>query len=80
MVAKGEYDLMANRSHRRLPTLVFVTAHQHEAAGMIRDPGARISIMATSAAYALEKIGRIYVRNPFPSAVSQPLHAGGVHM
>ena len=37
MVAKGEYDLMANRSHRRLPTLLSVRAHQHEAGGMIRD-------------------------------------------
>ena len=49
MVAKGEYDLMANRSHRRLPTLSCVRAHQHEAGRMIRDSGARISIMATGA-------------------------------
>ena len=47
MVAKSEYDLMANRSHRRLPTLLLVKAHLHEAARMIRDSGARISIMAT---------------------------------
>ena len=66
MVAKGEYDLMANRSHRRLPTLRLVQAHLHEAAGMIRDSGARISIMATGATHAPEKTGRIYDRNPFP--------------
>lgn len=68
MVAKGEYDLMANRSHRRLPTLLSVRAHQHEAGGMIRDPGARISIRATGATHAPDSTGRIYDRNPFPSA------------
>jgi hypothetical protein len=52
MVAKGEYDLMANRSHRRLPTLASVRAHWHEAGRMIRDAGARISIRATGATQA----------------------------
>ena len=69
MVAKGEYDLMANRSHRRLPTLSCVRAHQHEAGRMIRDSGARISIMATGATHAPDQTGRIYDRNPFPPAV-----------
>ena len=72
MVAKGEYDLMANRSYRRLPTLLCVRAHQHEADRMIRDSGARISIKATGASYAPDLKGRIYDRNPFPSAVSHP--------
>ena len=49
MVAQVEYDLMANRSDRRLPTLLSVRAHYHEADGMIRDPGARISIKARAA-------------------------------
>src|SRR5712692_5708505 len=66
MVAKGEYDLMANRSHRRLPTLVYVRAHLHEADRMIRDSGARISIMARAASYAAHHIGRIYDRNRSP--------------
>jgi hypothetical protein len=47
MVAKGEHDLMANRSDRRLPTPAFVRAHYPEAARMIGEPGARISIKAT---------------------------------
>ena len=77
MVAKGEYDLMANRSHRRLPTLLSVRAHQHEAGGMIRDPGARISIRATGATHAPDSTGRIYDRNPFPSAVSHSCARAG---
>lgn len=81
MVAKGEFDLMANRSHRRLPTLSFVRAHQHEAVGMIREPGARISIRASgAAAYAPVCEGRIYDRNRSPSLLLHPLHAGGVHI
>ena len=80
MVAKGEYDLMANRSDRRLPTLVCVRAHQHEADGMIRDSGARISIKARAASYAAHLIGRIYDRNQFPSAVSPPcIRAGSIY-
>src|ERR1700682_4449385 len=47
MVAKGEHDLMANRSDRSLHALVFVRAPFHEAARMIGEAGARISIMAT---------------------------------
>src|SRR6266849_6092022 len=66
MVAKSENDLMANRSHRRLPTLVYVRAHLHEADRMIRDSGARISIMARAASYAAHHIGRIYDRNRSP--------------
>jgi hypothetical protein len=80
MVAKSEYDLMANRSHRRLPTLLLVKAHLHEAARMIRDSGARISIMATGATHAPDQTGRIYDRNPFPLSRSSLLHAGGVHI
>ena len=80
MVAKGEYDLMANRSHRRLPTLSGVRAHRHEADRMIRDSGARISIMATGASHAPDKTGRIYDRNPFPLSRCSLLHAGGVHI
>jgi hypothetical protein len=49
MIATGEDDLMANRSDRRLPTLVAVRTHYHEAARMIREPGARISIRARAA-------------------------------
>jgi hypothetical protein len=76
MVAQGEYELMANRSDRRLPTLLSVRAH--EAARMIRDAGARISIMATGIIYA-RFTGRIYDCNRF-SSVLLPLHAGGVHI
>src|ERR1700736_5751261 len=47
--AQGEDDLMANRSERRLPTLVLVRAPQHEVDRMIRDAGARISIRARAA-------------------------------
>jgi len=79
MVAKGEYDLMANRSDRRLLTLLSVRAHQHEAVRMIRDPSARISIMARAASYAAPHKGRIYDRNRSFSVVSL-LHAGGVHI
>ncbi len=79
MVAQGDNDLMANRSDRRLPTLAFVKAHYREAAGMIRDPGARISIMATGATFAPDRTGRIYDRNRSPSRCS-PLHPGGVHI
>ena len=77
MVAKGEYDLMANRSDRRLPTLVCVRAHQHEAGRMIRDSGARISIKATGATHAPDLVGRIYDRNLFPSAVAPPCTRAG---
>ncbi len=49
MIATGEDDLMANRSDRRLPTLLAVRTHYHEAARMIREPGARISIRARAA-------------------------------
>ena len=80
MVAQGEHELMANRSDRRLPTLISVRAHWHEADRMIRDSGARISIMATGASHAPDKTGRIYDRNPFPLSRSSLLHAGGVHI
>ena len=80
MVAKGKYDLMANRSDRRLPTLFSVRAHQHEADRMIRDSGARISIKATGATHAPDQIGRIYDRNQFSSAVSHPcIRAGSIY-
>jgi hypothetical protein len=75
MVAKGEYELMANRSDRRLPTLLLVRAY--EAAAMIRDAGARISIMATGFSFTFT--GRIYDCNRF-SSLLLPLHAGGVHI
>src|SRR5208282_5387778 len=77
MVAKGEYDLMANRSDRRSTTLLCVRAHHHEAVRMIRDSGARISIMARAASYAAHLTGRIYDRNPFPSEVSNPCTRAG---
>jgi hypothetical protein len=77
MVAKGEYELMANRSDRRLPTLLFVRAY--EAAGMIRDAGARISIRATGFSFTARFTGRIYDCNRF-SSLLLPLHAGGVHI
>ena len=80
MVAKGEYDLMANRSHRRLPTLLDVKAHDHEAVRMIRDAGARISIKARAANTAAHPTGRIYDRNRSPSFLAHPLHTGGVHI
>jgi hypothetical protein len=80
MLAKSEYDLMANRSHRRLPTLALVRAHQHQAVRMIRDPDARISIRATGATHAPDSTGRIYDRNPFPSNRPSLLHPGGVHI
>lgn len=54
MVAKGEFDLLANRSHRRLPTLLSVRAHQHEAVGMIRDP---------RRAHFHQGLGRCYLRS-----------------
>ena len=80
MVAKGENDLMANRSHRRLPTLSFVRAHLHEAARMIRDSGVRISIRATGAILPpIFKAG--YMTATVHSSISRhPLHAGGVHI
>jgi hypothetical protein len=78
MVAKGEHQLMANRSDRRPPTLLSVMGPTYEAAGMIRDAGARISIRATGASFA-RFTGRIYDCNRF-SSVTFPLHTGGVHI
>ncbi len=49
MIARGEFDLMANRSDRGLSTLAYVRAHLREAVEMIRDSDPRISIMATGA-------------------------------
>ena len=46
---------------------------------MIRDSGARISIMARAANYAAHHIGRIYDRTRSFSVVSL-LHAGEVHI
>ena len=77
MVAKGEYDLMANRSHRRLPTLRKVQAHQHEAAGMIRDSGARISIMATGATHAPKKQAGYMTATRSPSIPFHPCTRAG---
>ena len=82
MVAKGEHDLMANRSDRRLPPLILVRAHWHEADRMIRDPGARISIRARAAFYAAHHTGRIYDRNRSLPQLSdkKALRASGVHI
>ena len=80
MVAKSEYDLMANRSHRRLPTLHCVMAHLLEAARMIRDPGARISIMATGAVHAPDQQAGYMTATSSPKSRSSLLHAGRVHI
>jgi hypothetical protein len=77
MVAQGEHELMANRSDRRLPTLISVRAHWHEADRMIRDPGARISIRARAAFYAAHHTGRIYDRNRFPQPLLTPCARAG---
>jgi hypothetical protein len=77
MVAQGEHELMANRSDRRLPTLISVRAHWHEADKMIRDPGARISIRARAAFYAAHHTGRIYDRNRFPQPLLTPCARAG---
>jgi hypothetical protein len=77
MVAQGEHELMANRSDRRLPTLILVRAHWHEADRMIRDPGARISIRARAAFYAAHHTGRIYDRNRFPQPLLTPCARAG---
>ena len=79
MVAKGERRSDDEPVGPAPAHSACVRAHQHEADGMIRDSGARISIMATDATHASEKIGRIYDRNRSFSLVS-PLHAGGVHI
>src|SRR5712671_5945396 len=52
MVAKGEIRSDGEPVGPALAHSAYVTAHQHEAARMIRDPGARISIMATGATHA----------------------------
>jgi hypothetical protein len=80
MVAKGEYDLMANRSHRRLPTLLDVKAHDHEAVRMIRDTGARISIKARAAAMPPIKQAGYMTATALLSSFAHPLHTGGVHI
>ena len=63
MVAKGEIRSDGEPVGPALAHSAYVTAHQHEAARMIRDPGARISIMARAAADAAHPTGRIYDRN-----------------
>jgi hypothetical protein len=78
MVAKGEHDLMANRSDRRLPTLLCVRAHLLEAAGMIREAAARISIRATGHSMPDHKAG--YMTATASLRHCSPLHAGGVHI
>src|ERR1700683_5299608 len=77
MVAKGEHDLMANRSDRRLPTPTFVRAH-YEAARMIGETGARISIRATGQFDARSQ-GRIYDRNRFPRHSHPCTRAGSIY-
>ena len=66
MVAKGEIRSDGEPVGPALAHSAYVTAHQHEAARMIRDPGARISIMARAAADAAHPTGRIYDRNRSP--------------
>src|SRR5579862_2196765 len=77
MVAKSEIRSDGEPVGPALAHSACVRAHLHEAGRMIRDPGARISIMATDATHASEKIGRIYDRNRSPSAVAHSCSRAG---
>jgi hypothetical protein len=77
MIAKGAYELMANRSDRRLPTLLSVRAD--EAAGMIRDAGARISIMAMGISFTALLTGRIYDCTASPHSCSPCTRARSIY-
>jgi len=79
MVARGEFDLMVNRSDRDLSTLAFVRAQAHEAVGMIRDSDPRISIMATGASSALLQAGYM-TATCSPRSLLHLLLQGGVHI